>query len=304
MWSNPHLLRSFGWFNVPLDFFEFFSTEFAACSKPSSRDNHPKRLFQRRSNVTRVRVEPRSFDQGRRKNDAFTLSTTLPRLYYLPPSDIQVWTEGSVPSLFGPGGAGMYVTCSKCNTFNSLSFSTGPIASSFTAETFTLKQGLDWCTSHLMTCKFQSVLFLTASQSALSILSSTPYLLSEYLWNVWSLASSLSNNTTSSFQPRSRRFSWYWKSRFTCQSWCLSAHLYDHMPSPTSRCQSPLFPIPQLKTSHLSLPYELPSPRSLFAGTAPFSPHSLWAFSSSLPWPQSSFILISSQDQSEGEFCL
>ena len=52
-----------------------------------------------------------------------------------------------------------------------------------------------------MTCKFQSVLFLTDSQSALCILSSAPsYLLSESLWNVWSLASSLSNNTTLSFQ--------------------------------------------------------------------------------------------------------
>ena len=95
----------------------------------------------------------------------------------------------------------MYVTCSKCNTSNSLSFSTGPIASSFTAETFALKQGLDWCTSHLMTYKFQSVLFLTDSQSALSILSSAPsYLLSESLWNNWSLASSLSNNTALCFQ--------------------------------------------------------------------------------------------------------
>ena len=28
--------------------------------------------------MTRVRVEPRSFDQGRRKNDAFTHSATLP----------------------------------------------------------------------------------------------------------------------------------------------------------------------------------------------------------------------------------
>ena len=48
-----------------------------------------------------------------------------------------------------------------------------------------------------MTCKFQSILFLTDSQSALSILSSAlSYLLPESLWNVWSLASSLSNNTT------------------------------------------------------------------------------------------------------------
>ena len=49
-----------------------------------------------------------------------------------------------------------------------------------------------------MTCKFQSVLFLTDSQSALSILFSAPsYLLPESLWNVWS---SLFNNTTLSFQ--------------------------------------------------------------------------------------------------------
>ena len=117
-----------------------------------------------------------------------------------PPFDIQVCTYESVILLFGPGGAGVYVTCSKCNT-NSLSFSTGPIAYSFTAETFALKQGLVWCTSHLMTCKFQSVLFLTDSQSALFILSSSPsYLLPESLWNVWSLASSLSNNFTLSFQ--------------------------------------------------------------------------------------------------------
>ena len=52
-----------------------------------------------------------------------------------------------------------------------------------------------------MTSKFQSVLFLTDSQSALSILSSAPsYLLPEFLWNAWSLASSLSNNSTLSFQ--------------------------------------------------------------------------------------------------------
>ena len=37
-----------------------------------------KRLIQGRNNVTRVRVEPRSFDQGRRKNYAFTHSATLP----------------------------------------------------------------------------------------------------------------------------------------------------------------------------------------------------------------------------------
>ena len=37
-----------------------------------------KRLIQGRNNVTRVRVEPGSFDKSRRNNDAFTHSATLP----------------------------------------------------------------------------------------------------------------------------------------------------------------------------------------------------------------------------------
>ena len=36
------------------------------------------RLIQGRSNVTRVRVEPKSCDQDRRKIDAFTFLATLP----------------------------------------------------------------------------------------------------------------------------------------------------------------------------------------------------------------------------------
>ena len=149
-------------------------------------DCNPRRCFPLHSRLHRQQYSP---------TPVCFKQTILP-----PPSDIQVWTDGSVPSLFGPGGAGVYVTCSKCNTSNFLSFSTSPIASSFTAETFALKQGLDWCTSHLTACKFQSVLFLTDSHSALSILSSAPsYLLPESLWNVWYLASSLCNNTNLSF---------------------------------------------------------------------------------------------------------
>ena len=134
-------------------------------------------------------------------NSTSRLQSASNRLSSLPPSDIQVWTDGSVPSLFDPGGAGVYVTCSKRHTSNSLSFSSGTNASRITAETFALKQSLDWCINHLLTCKIQSVLFLTDSQSALSIRSSAPsYLLPESLWNVLSLASSLSNNTTLNFQ--------------------------------------------------------------------------------------------------------
>ena len=49
-----------------------------------------KHLIQGRNSVTRVRVEPRSFDHGRRKNEAFTHSPTLPRS--LP---INLWVSGS-----------------------------------------------------------------------------------------------------------------------------------------------------------------------------------------------------------------
>ena len=40
-----------------------------------------KHVIQGRNNVTRVRVEPRSFDQGRRKNDCSTHSATLPTIF-------------------------------------------------------------------------------------------------------------------------------------------------------------------------------------------------------------------------------
>ena len=155
-----------------------------------------------------------------------------------------------------------------------------------------------------MTCKFQSVLFLTDSQSALSILSSAPtYLLPESLWNVWSLASQ-QYHFELPMGPRTRRSPGNEKADLLAKT---GASLpTDAIPSPLLPviAQSPLFPIPQLETSHFSLPPELPSPRSLFGGTSSFSLHTQWALSSSLPWSQSSFIFLSSQDQSEGEFWL
>ena len=47
-WRNPHIFRSFLWYsNVPVNFFKFRSTEFAACLKPPSRNNHRKSAFTR-----------------------------------------------------------------------------------------------------------------------------------------------------------------------------------------------------------------------------------------------------------------
>ena len=42
-----------------------------------------KRLILGRNNVSRVRIKSRSSDQGRRKNNAFSLSATPPTLYYV-----------------------------------------------------------------------------------------------------------------------------------------------------------------------------------------------------------------------------
>ena len=71
-----------------------------------------KRLIQGRNNVTRVRVEPRSFDQGRRENDAFTHSATLPinvlsKLVYSNVSQTGVWGR-SHTAAGGHGGLGNF----------------------------------------------------------------------------------------------------------------------------------------------------------------------------------------------------
>ena len=65
-----------------MNFFEFLSTEFAACLKPPAEIIIVKRFFQRHNTVTRVWVEPRSYDQSYRKNNGFitilaSLSTLL-----------------------------------------------------------------------------------------------------------------------------------------------------------------------------------------------------------------------------------
>ena len=74
---NPHLLRSFQWSNVPVNFFEFFSTEFAACLKPPAEIIIVKRLIQKHNSMTRVWVEPRSYDRAHLKNDGSIIISAL-----------------------------------------------------------------------------------------------------------------------------------------------------------------------------------------------------------------------------------
>ena len=52
----------------------------------------------------------------------------------LPPHDLLLWTDGYVPFPFGKGGSGVLANCSLCGTEATLSFSAGPVCSSFSAE--------------------------------------------------------------------------------------------------------------------------------------------------------------------------
>ena len=52
----------------------------------------------------------------------------------LPPHGLVLWTDGSVPFPFGKGGCGILANCSLCGTETTLSISSGPVCSSFSAE--------------------------------------------------------------------------------------------------------------------------------------------------------------------------
>ena len=55
----------------------------------------------------------------------------LAHLASLPPHDLVLWTDGSVPFPFGKGGSGVLAICSPCGTEATFSFSAGPVCSSF-----------------------------------------------------------------------------------------------------------------------------------------------------------------------------
>ena len=61
---------------------DFLSHKFATCSKPSNVDNDHKAPYLRCNNLTKVQVEPKSFDQNCHGNDSFTCLATLQMICY------------------------------------------------------------------------------------------------------------------------------------------------------------------------------------------------------------------------------
>ena len=112
----------------------------------------------------------------------------------LPFHDLVLWTDGSVPFPFSKGGSGVLANCSLCGTEATLSFSAGPVCSSFSAEAYAILHALCWSRQHQQVCHFSSLLLLSDSRSVLATLSSPPsFLLSQTLWQIWQELSSLSS---------------------------------------------------------------------------------------------------------------
>ena len=110
----------------------------------------------------------------------------LTHLDSLPPHDLALWTNGSVPFLFGKGGSGVLANCSICGTEAALSFSAGPVCSSFSDEACAILHALCWSRQHQQVCHFSSLLLLSDSRSVLATLSSpSSFLLSQTLWQIW-----------------------------------------------------------------------------------------------------------------------
>ena len=100
----------------------------------------------------------------------------LAHLDSLSPHDLALWTDGSVPFPFGKGGSGVLANCSLCGTEATLSFSAGPVCSSFSAEACAILHALCWSRQHHKVCHFSS--FLLLSDSRHPVLSSTFFVIS------------------------------------------------------------------------------------------------------------------------------
>ena len=83
----------------------------------------------------------------------------LAHLDSLPIHDLVLWTEGSVPFRFGKSGSGALANCFLCGAGATLSFSAGPVRSSFSAEACAILRALFWLRHHQQACYFSSLYF-------------------------------------------------------------------------------------------------------------------------------------------------
>ena len=80
----------------------------------------------------------------------------LAHLDSLPPDDLVLCTDGSVPFPFGKGSAGVLANCFLCGTAATLFFSAGPVCSSFSTEACAILHALCWSRQHQQAGHFSS----------------------------------------------------------------------------------------------------------------------------------------------------
>ena len=103
----------------------------------------------------------------------------LAHLESLPPHDLVLWTDGSVPFPFGKGGSSVLANCSLCGTEATLSFSAGPVCSSFSlkpAPFCTLFASLSSTNKSAISLLFSSYLTLVLSSPPCPLLHLSSYL--------------------------------------------------------------------------------------------------------------------------------
>jgi len=141
-----------------------------------------------------------------------------------------IWSYGPIalsPLLWAPE---VQAVCERCSS-SSLSFS---------AESLALVHGLEWCYSHRKSCHFQSALFLTDSQSALTLLSSVPaFLQPKSFWDIWDLSDSLSSRVALKLPvgPRSCWTSRRWMGRLARQTRSNTLRYSCSLPTGTDHCK-------------------------------------------------------------------
>ena len=196
----------------------------------------------------------------------------LAHLDSLPPHDLVLWTDGSVPFPFGKGGSGVLANCSLCGTEATLSFLADLVCSSFSAEACAILHALSWSRQHHKVCQFSSLLLLPDSCSVLATLSSPPsFLLSQTLWQIWQKLSSLSSCSIKlqwvpghSFLPEhdaadklARQGTLLAPSAIPCSLSPLISHIHSHLFLDWRRTVSSKYfdtQVPSISTEELVLP--------------------------------------------------
>ena len=92
----------------------------------------------------------------------------LAHLDSLPPHDLVIWTDGFVSFPFGKGGSSVLANCSLCGTEATLSFSAGPVCSSFSAGACAFLHALCWSRQRQQVCHFSSLLLQSDFRSVVS----------------------------------------------------------------------------------------------------------------------------------------